>query len=353
MKIGTNFWDLTFRGGVTWDDVFLPGVDFTTTSNPWNPVFVEELRHYEVLRFMDFGKVNNSTERFWSDRTRKTDQRPTQERVAYEWMIDLSNRTGVDFWVCIPAMADDAYVVELANLIKTHLDPALKVYVEWSNETWNGIFSQKQYAIDKGVALGLDSNSITAGNKYHVYRALGIFSLFDSVFGADNPRIVRVISGHVANISRTEIHLDALNDATINPAGMNVDAYAIAPYFGHGVDGAAGDAIDRLDRNIDTAITLVQQQHDLITPTGMKLITYEGGQHVTSNSHIVNAKPEMYTLYTRYLDGIAPYLSLFTHYTHSGQWGGIGSWGAESYVGQPLDEAHKLRAILDWKAAQP
>jgi hypothetical protein len=108
-----------------------------------------------------------------------------------------------------------------------------------------------------------------------------------------------------------------------------------------------------MEAHIDQVVSAVQAQHDLIAPTGMQLITYEGGQHVTTNSHIVNAKSEMYALYTRYLDGISPYLSIFTHYTHNGQWGAIGSWGAESFVGQPLEEAHKLRAIIDWIAAHP
>ena len=43
----------------------------------------------------------------------------------------------------------------------------------------------------------------------------------------------------------------------------------------------------------------------------------------------------------------------FCHYLHNGQWSSGGAWGAERTVGQPLAEAHKLRAIYDWIAAHP
>ena len=353
MQIGTNLWGLSFRRGATWDDVFRPEVDFATATNPWNPAFLEEAGHYQVIRFMDFGKVNNSTERSWSERTWKTDRRPAQERLAYEWMIDLCNRTGADIWINLPAEADDIYAFELAKLLQSELDPSRTIFVEWSNETWNSGFSQQQYAIDQGLALGLDRDPATAGAKFHVYRALRIFSQFEAVLGADNPRLVRVIAGQSVNTYLTGIHLAALKDDRINPTGMSVDVYAIAPYFGRGVDGLASNVIDQLADGVASAIDDVRLQYDLIAPTGMRLVAYEGGQHVTTNADSVNARPEMYDLYTRYLDGISPYLSIFTHYVHNGRWGSGGSWGAESYVGQPLSEAHKLRAMLDWMSANP
>lgn len=350
MKIGTNFWDL---GWGIWDDVFRPGVDFATTTDPWNPAFLDEVRHYRVLRFMDFGQVNRSTERTWSERTQRTDAGHAQERLAYEWMIDLCNRTGADLWVTVPTQADDAYAFELATLIEANLDPSLAVYVEWSNETWNGGFTQYRYAADQGVALGLDTDEYAAGAKFHVYRAVRLFAQFDAVFGAANPRVVRVISGQSVNTYLTGIHLAALADATINPTGMTPDAYAIAPYFGHDVDGNAGDAVSQLAMRVTDAIAEVRAQHDAIAPTGMRLVAYEGGQHVLSGADVVNARPEMYTLYTDYLDGVAPYFAIFSHYLHNGEWGSGGAWGAERYVGQPLSEAHKLRAIFDWIAAHP
>jgi len=85
----------------------------------------------------------------------------------------------------------------------------------------------------------------------------------------------------------------------------------------------------------------------------MVLIAYEGGQHVLTGADVVNADSGMYKAYTDYLDGMAPYFTIFCHYLHNGKWSSGGAWGAEEYVGQPLGEAHKLRAIFDWIAANP
>ncbi|MGW2346876.1 hypothetical protein [Streptomyces sp. NPDC001661] len=61
----------------------------------------------------------------------------------------------------------------------------------------------------------------------------------------------------------------------------------------------------------------------------------------------------MEDLYLRYLDGLAPYVSLFNHYAHCGAPRSSGNWGARIHTGQPLDEAPKARALAQWAAAQP
>jgi hypothetical protein len=134
---------------------------------------------------------------------------------------------------------------------------------------------------------------------------------------------------------------------------MAVDAYAIAPYFGHEVDGNAPDALAQLQAAADAAVDDVASQADVVGPASLSLIAYEGGQHVTSGADVVSSAPEMYDLYTSYLDGVMPRLDRFVHYLHNGQWSSGGAWGAEQYVGQPLSEAHKLRALYDWIAAHP
>ena len=64
-------------------------------------------------------------------------------------MIALANASNTDLWINIPGPATDAYVAQLANLIKNGdvvngvayagLNPNLKVYVEYSNEVWGGL----------------------------------------------------------------------------------------------------------------------------------------------------------------------------------------------------------------------
>ena len=82
---------------------------------------------------------------------------PVQRPMAYEWMIDLCNRTQRDMWVCVPHFADEEYMYQLASLIREQLDPALKCYVEWSNETWNGMFKQAHYCNEQAKKLELSA----------------------------------------------------------------------------------------------------------------------------------------------------------------------------------------------------
>jgi hypothetical protein len=345
MKIGTNFWNL---GWGIWDDTFAAGATFAPGTNPWRPEFLQEIAPYAALRFMDFGVTNGSEQVTWADRTQPTAPSSAQTRLAYEWMIDLCNRTGRDMWVTVPHRADDAYGLALANLIKATLDPKLKVYVEWSNETWNGGFAQTHYAYDQGNALGLASDPWAAAFKYHVYAAVRLFHQFDTVFGVGSPRVVKVLAGQSGNSWITEQHIAALADPKINPLGVKADAYAIAPYFGHDVDGGAGDATTQLHQAVQKAIAEVKSQYQVVSAAGLPLLAYEGGQHVLNNAQVVNQSPEMYQVYQEYLTGVAPYFALFMHYVHNGQWGSGGAWGAERFVGEPLTESPKLRSIMDW-----
>jgi hypothetical protein len=247
-------------------------------------------------------------------------------------------------------MADADYSFQLATLIKAQLKPTLKVYVEWSNETWNGGFQQSQYAYDQGNALGLDSDPWSAAFKYHVYAAVRVFAQFDKVFGATGAQLVKVLAGQTDNNWMTGIHIAALGDAKINPLHVTANAYAVAPYFGHGVNGNAGDAITQLYAAVKSVTADVKAQYDVVSKSGLQLLAYEGGQHVLNGADVVNARPEMYQVYTQYLDAMAPYFTLFTHYCHSGSWNSGGAWGAEQSVNATGSAAYKYRAIVDWVA---
>jgi hypothetical protein len=350
MRIGTNFWNLDW--GI-WDDTFRADADFAPGTNPWRPEFLQEVSVYEALRFMDFGRTNGSEERRWSDRTPASAPASAQKRLAYEWMIDLCNRVGRDMWVTVPHLADEDYARELALLIHRQLRPDLRVYVEWSNETWNDAFPQARHARQRGKALDLDADGPAAGARYHVYAAVRLFQQFDAVFGADSPRLVKVLAGQSGNTWMTRLHLAALADRRINPHRVKVRAYAIAPYFGHDIDGRRDDAPEKLRASVRQAIAESRDQHRLVSSAGLDLVAYEGGQHVVEGADIVNDRPEMYALYRAYLEGIAPYFTLFMHYVHNGDWNSGGAWGATRHVGQPPATAPKLRALVEWTHQHP
>lgn len=344
MRIGTNFWNI---GWGIWEQVFKADANFEADSNPWNEAFLNELKPYGVLRFMDWSVTNNSKEATWASRS-SPDERPTPDRpIPWEWMIDLCNRLDKDMWLNVPHLADDGYSEQLAQLVEANLETQLRVYVEWSNETWNAGFAQQQYAQSQGQELGF---SDPAGD-YHVYSAVRVFEQFEKVFGAKSPRLVRVIAGQSVNTWLTQQQLKALSDTKVNPHAIRPHAYAIAPYFGHSVNGNDANAMEQLRASIDEETKNVIAQAALVKAAGLSLVAYEGGQHVTTGAHLASANPEMYNLYAVYLTALKPHLDVFVHYLHNGQWADGGAWGAESHVGQPLQDAHKLRAIYDFISA--
>jgi hypothetical protein len=357
MPLGTNFWSIDWHRA---DDVFRDGRENVRGDNPWNSKFIKQLEPYTLLRFMDWGKVNNA-ERTSFDQRKLPDNPDQSPIVAYEWMIDLCNRTGKDMWVCIPHQADYAYSTQLAELIAEQLDPTLALYVEYSNETWNGMFKQFHYCIEQGQRLNLPGVGMKPGeNKwyvgwaYHVYAAVRHFERFDAVF-ADAPegRLIKVLAGFAGNPACTEHHLAVLEHEAVNPNGVEIDAYALAPYFGHEIDGAREDVFAALRTDLHERVVPKMQKHRAYIDAhgGLSLIAYEGGQHVHQNADRVNYAPPMYDLYREYLNTMAQYFDgVFAHYVHVGANPPRHMWGALRYTGQSPADAPKYRALLDYAA---
>ncbi len=135
--------------------VIMPGFEKTYQKDPWHPVFLNRWRGLvSCIRFMDWMKTNNSEIERWEDRPTPEDATFSRKGVALEWMIDLCNRLQADAWFCIPHKADDDFVRCFAEMVRERLNPSLRVYVEYSNEVWNGLFAQHRYAAEQGQKLG-------------------------------------------------------------------------------------------------------------------------------------------------------------------------------------------------------
>jgi hypothetical protein len=230
------------------------------------------------------------------------------------------------------------------------LNPKLKLYVEYSNETWNGGFKQAHYCCDEGLAAGLDTNRWTAGFKFHAWAGIRVFRAADLVFGKDSPRVVKVLATQSANPWIAERHVEVLRDSKHNPWGTRANAMATAPYFGHSVAGDAPDVSEKLRAGIQSSAQQSARHKKIADAAGLKLIAYEGGQHVTKAARKINLDPAMYGLYMEYLNEMCKYFSHFCHYAHVGRAGDGGAWGAIEHTGQPLEQVHKYRALSEWSA---
>lgn len=222
--------------------LIMPGFENSYSTHPFNPAFINFIKDFQVLRFMDFMQTNNSLVITWDDRN-KTDYytQTLKNGIAYEYIIDLCNRTKTDAWICIPHAADNNYILQMATLLKNGLDPGLKVYVEYSNEVWNGIFSQNNYAQNMGDSLGFSGKPWEQGWKFYAKRTADIHRIFEDEFKGTN-RLVKVIAVQAANSWVSNFIIDRYEESQYNPTGVSADALAIAPYFGGGLADAIGDA---------------------------------------------------------------------------------------------------------------
>jgi hypothetical protein len=272
----------------------MPGFHNNYDSVIFHPKLTDFLQDFQVIRFMDWMKTNGSPVTTWSDRNLPGNYtQTTSNGVAYEHMAQLCNRLYKDPWICIPHQADSMYIVNMARFLRDSLDPCLTMYIEYSNEVWNGIFSQNQYAAAQATALGYTGQPWELSWKYTARRSADIFHIFQQEFGADTSRFVRVVPAWAANDWVTNFILDRFEEPLYNPWGVSADAVAIAPYFGGGIAdriGVAGlmssvttnDLLDSLAISLPQAYNWMDACKTVADNHGLDLLAYEGGQHLVA-----------------------------------------------------------------------
>ncbi len=338
----------------------------------FHPKFVERLRPFSVLRFMDWGVTNSSPLSTWAKRPLPTDRSQSSGRgVAYEVMIDLANRADAGAWINIPHQADDDFVTQLAKLCAERLDPKHKLYVEYSNEVWHDhpLFSQSAYAREQGTKLGLSDNPDVARLRYQARRSLEIFRIFEAHVPPE--RLVRVIGSQVGN---HYAHAELMTDPEVK---KHTDAIAVAPYFGHELGSqqaakkfADGDIEAMMKFLEDVSIPAAYEAIRLSTEWGKKngvaLVAYEGGQHLAAEPALVddaawNAKLDAANRHpamkARYFDLLNAWKRAggheFVHFTFTSRMEKFGRFGALEAIDQPLSEAPKYDALVAFAKEHP
>jgi hypothetical protein len=347
----------------------LPGFENKYEKEPFHPSLLARLKGFACVRFMDWGRTNDSPVVTWADRT--TPAHCTQAGkagVAVEYQLRLANAAGVDAWLCVPHQADDGYVTELAKLVRANLAPGRKVYLEYSNETWNGQFAQARYCRQQGLKLGLSKDAYQAQLRYSSQRSVEIFKLFEAVFGNDPP-LVRVLAAQSAN-PWTGLQVMGWQDAA-----KHADAIAIAPYFGHSLgspktadkvaamtpEQILAEARKDLAENAKKLKTYAEQAKQ----RGLTLVAYESGQHLagvagaennaklTEAFHRANRHPAMAALYRDDLNqwfeaggGLNCVFSSVGRYTKWGSWGLLEHWDQDE---QSAPKMRAVRAIMAGK----
>jgi hypothetical protein len=341
---------LSFRstgGGAQALRVLRPGYD---TANPprFTTPFLAHVARFSTLRYMEWTQANGHPVSHWSDRTPAASPSYfVDSGVPWEVCIELANLTQRDMWINVPHMADDEYVQSLATLIRDTLSPNLRVYVEHSNEVWNGMFAQCGYnlgqALSRAEELDLYYDGPTGDTivnaRYHAYRTKQIGDVFGSVFGPGslNSRVRVVLAGQQVEPSLLYSGLDYLNREFGHPSNY-LFALATAPYFNMGasqyIDGLTpSQVIAALREHVNTLDhdERLEQNARMARWFGLPMLAYEGGSDTAGGTSLEAKRlalmdPRMFDLCTDYLR------TWFAWGFGELQWftGGASSWRAAS-----------------------
>lgn len=397
----------------------------------FNPGYLNFLKDFNTVRMMNLmfaspakatcedvnGIIMEScitTVRRWVDRPKLSDavwggsaltslstliyvkNRVERKGVPIEVLVELANQLDVNPWFNMHHAVNDAYVQYFAKYVNEHLNSHLRVYIEYSNEIWNGRFVGHHYMQLKGIEFGLNSvpseyqgyrdEEYFARLRFYSRRSVEIFDLWEAEFSGKE-RLIRVLGSYQGDKILSEQMLE-YEDAVGN---KKIDALAIGPYFSGCIvrSGACLDApmtlseassVDDVFEVIDWngythglkgTLDKIKDQANIANEHGVNLLAYEGGQNLVFSESMVfpedafrkteliklfvdaNRDPRMKERYLRLLEGWQLFAdkgaTLFTLYTLPQENYTHGNWGLKEYLTQPRSDAPKYDAAMDFQ----
>jgi hypothetical protein len=294
------------QGGIRELRLIRPGYPRNTTQI-FTDDFLAALMPFSVLRFMDFTHTNDSnpphparTE--WSQRKLTTDATQLSfgaklDGAAWEYVIGLGNASGKDIWINVPVSASDDYVLQLARLMKETLRPGIRIFIEYSNEVWNGLFRQQQWNaaqafLERSTELRLPDEPLPTGRTVEARRVANrlvqIARIFESVYGSGslNRDLFPVLSWWAIFPGEYRNMLQFL-DRKYGPPSGYLYGIAMAPYFssdGAGASATPEQILDRLQASTDGWRQPRQNFISLAAEFGLQALTYEGGPDSGANT---------------------------------------------------------------------
>jgi hypothetical protein len=317
----------------------------------FDPDYIAFVKRFKLIRFMGWQNINDNYSIDWA--TRKKPNFATavdRDGVSLEDMVEVANLARADAWFTIPWNATPDYVDGFARYVRDRLNPGQTAYFEVANEVWNGGFAVAGQAYREGKAAGLSAEGFQAQLYRYAQRSREVMAIITPIFAENPKRIVRVIATQNANPWTAEQVLSFKDTAQF------VDALATAPYFSNSAcqkETNKALILACMGRDLDDTLVKAKQNKAVATKYKKRFLSYEGGQHAVipesmSLLSAVSRDPEMYALYARYIrkwkSEIGDYLVLFASVSPVSRYG---AWGLLEYPGQPLDQAPKMRAVID------
>lgn len=260
----------------------------------FNTEYINALSPFSTLRFMDFLRTNNIDSGYPKKQTWNNRQKANAPRYSkgapWESIISIANLSGKDIWINIPVDADSNYIVELAKLMKYTLRNDINIYIEYSNEVWNGDFTQYKYNYDAVLQSTEDADirsSTTFDDRRRARRVakqvIKAGKIFEQVMGitvASRTRIRPVFAWQIGGW--LPWYDDVLNwiNTTYGAPKNYIYAIASAPYFGEG--NAAPNAtpqqiVSAMSASSDANIASIKVLALYANQWQLKHLQYEGG----------------------------------------------------------------------------
>jgi hypothetical protein len=330
----------------------------------------------EAIRYMDLTLTNHSRIDTWESRPMIGDRTYWKKGIPWEMVILMSNDLGKDAWINIPHLATDDFIRRTAEMFRDNLKPELKVYYEFSNEVWNGMFSQTRYANEQGSKTeGLGPEGWRAGLQFHALQTIRMNKILDEVYaGQPRERYVKVLGVQGGNLGAAKIVANHANVAD------STDALAIAPYLTFNIpikpsrwkpNNPVASEVETWNKDqvfewltanaLPECMRHMDQQKALADSLGLDLIAYEGGQHLSllgeaNRNHTlsnllaeVNRDPRMGDLYTKYLNHWTDIGGdLFCLFNAMQPYTNAGYWGLLEFVGKDPSTSPKYQAVQAW-----
>ena len=317
--------------------------------------FKSALSPFSTIRFM---KWQTATEGNWPV-TWATRNKPGDgdyshnDGVPIEVIVQTANQADADLWVTVPWNADNDYITKFAAYVHDNLAAGHQVYVEVSNEVWNGAYPVATQALNEAKSENLPSatGAGTGGSlERYAEKTKRVMEIWSAAFSGQNSKLVRVASFQHVSPYYSDLLLKYMN------LSQSVDALATAPYFGYEAkDGMSLDQImAALPAEATASVNVGVQQKAVAQKYGLRYLTYESGQAVVLPNNLpleqqVERDPRMHDVYQQFITSwqsqIGGGLNLFAL---EGQIGKYGGWGLSEYVGQPLSQTPKLRAVHEF-----
>ena len=272
-------------------------------GNVFEPSFLSLLQNFHVLRAMQWLEIDDAGGLLtnWADRPVPSDAGwGGVNGVPIETVLQLCNSVGADCWLNVPHKANNDFITQMAVLAHANLAASQKIYIEFSNEVWNGIYPQFQYATTQGQALWPNAgvSSFNYNRNWFGMRTAQMCDIWKSVWGADASRVVCVLGAQIGNSGTATQALDCplwTGSGNAPCANHNINAVAVAPYFGTAVAvpvqksslAAVEAAQAPLFQGISTGLSQVAKEEILdrtsLARYNLPLIGYEGGPSMVSS----------------------------------------------------------------------